>query len=169
MADIGVQPTKDTVRITSSTGEHATITAANGSQAGIMSARQARQLEDLASRLESGTISTVEILRPAPRPITPQITLPPDLVTRSELRDALEQWRGTVLQDVTAILNTIRQEVPVETQVSSIDSGRLHQIELAISNLDQRLQTIEQQHAGFARTMAEINAAFSDVLKERAA
>ena len=139
MADIGVQPTKNSVRLTSSTGEHGTITSASPAQAGVMSAAQALQLEQLVSRLESGTLSNVTLLPPSRAS-----TLPADAVTRPELQAAFEAWRQEVLADVNDILRRIRTEVPVAHQVSGIDNARLERAETAIVGLAQAIEGIKR-------------------------
>mgnify|MGYP003419521563 FL=1 len=144
MADIGVQPTKNSVRLTSSTGEHGTITSASPAQAGVMSAAQALQLEQLVSRLESGTLSNVTLLPPSRAS-----TLPADAVTRPELQAAFEAWRQEVLADVNDILQRIRTEVPVVHQAAGIDHARLDQLEKAVVGIAREVDQLK-------RTMGEL-------------
>jgi predicted nucleotide-binding protein len=140
MADIGVQPTKTTIRLTSSTGESGTITSASASQAGVMSAAQAAQLQQLVAKLESGTLSNVTLLPPA----RAMHATPADVVTRPELQAAFEAWRQEVLADVNDILRRIRTEVPVAHQVSGIDNTRLERAEAAIVGLAQEVDGIKR-------------------------
>jgi hypothetical protein len=141
MADIGVQPTKTTIRLTSSTGESGTITSANASQAGVMSAAQAAQLEALIARLQDGTlpVSNVTIMPPVRSP-----QIPHDVVTRPEMQAAFEAWRQEVLADVNAILIRIRSEVPVASQVSGIDHARIERAETAIVGLAHEVEGIKR-------------------------
>lgn len=141
MADIGVQPTKTSVRLTSSTGEHGTIKSASASQAGVMSAAQAAQLEALVSKLESGTLSSNVTLLP---PARAAVQIPADVVTKPELQAAFEAWRQEVLADVNDILRRIRTEVPVAHQVSGIDNTRLERAEAAIVGLAQEVDGIKR-------------------------
>ena len=143
MADIGVQPTKNSVRLTSSTGECGTITAASPSQAGIMSASQAAQLEALIARLENGTLTTASNVTILP-PTRAAVQIPADVVTKPELQVAFEAWRQEVLADVNDILQRIRTEVPVTHQVAGIDNVRLERAEAAIVGLAHEVEGIKR-------------------------
>ena len=144
MADIGVLPTKNSIRITSSSGEHGTIPGATRSAAGVMTADQAGRLDDLWARCEGdGGGGAITIFPPAPLVSPrPAIALSVDAVTRPEMRQALGQIKNEVLGDVGRVLQQVRQDMP-KGNVESLDHARIERLELAVIAVGQRMDAVE--------------------------
>jgi hypothetical protein len=158
MADIGVLPTKTTIRLTSSTGDSGTITGATRAAAGIMTADQAARLDDLWGRAE-GDGGAIQILPPLVRPVA---SLPVDAVTRAEMRQALSALKGDVINDAGKVLTQIRQETTPGQAPASLDNARIERLEQALLNVADRVSQLEQ-------TVGQIGAAIEDTLRGQAA
>lgn len=111
MADIGVQPTKTAVRVTSSNGDHGTIPAATPSAAGCMTAEQAKQLDELYTAFHSSDGQALVIQAPQRG----------DMVSRGDLRAALAEMQRAIAANMPAAL-------PAQSL-----TDRLEQIETALS------------------------------------
>ena len=116
MSDIGAIPTKTSVRITSTTGDFGTIPGATRTAAGVMTADQAGQLEDLWQiHLTRQSGGAPLVINSAPAVDTSQFP------TRVELQHALSALPKA--PDVGGIVNALRQQM-ADLQKRVLEAGQ---------------------------------------------
>ncbi len=154
MADIGCHPTRTTLRITSTTGDHGTIEGASEQAAGCMTAEQVRRLNKLWSMVETGTSS--------PLIIQSEAADTSHLVSKDELRQVLTQIPRVDTAEFTRRLAALEQAKPLSLPApgSSIDVDRIVQTVV---------QVMEDAHAEERRTLEARIAALERILMEAAA
>lgn len=104
MADLGAQPTKTGVRVTSTSGQHADIPAASESHAGVMTAehvRTLRALDDWKRGIEQGATASSLLITAGAIPADPR-------VEAMEARLAAAETRSTAsLQAMSSRLQAV--------------------------------------------------------------
>lgn len=84
MTNIGVQPTKNSIRLTSSTGDHGTLPAATESSAGIATAEQVKRWNEAWQWLSLAREDGSMMIGPPPVDLSAY-------VTRAEVQNALQR------------------------------------------------------------------------------
>lgn len=166
MADIGVLPTRTTIRITSSTGECGTVPAATPTAAGVMTAEQAGQLSQLWAWMHAGDSSGQVVIMPPP--VAPRAAAV-DSVSRIEMQAALERWRDAVLEQVSQTLAQLQAGAVGAAVPVSGDGERVRQAEQALLVLADRIDRLDPLPARVTRlegTVGELNAAFEAAAAE---